>query len=101
MKAPRITGTLITPAQNCEQQTRFVLKPTTSCSWPKTTTRFAARVRGARGTSAHDRANGAAAGPLEADLGAAEDVAVRSAAEIAIPATAQSRSPLTSRPRSR
>ena len=65
MYAPRITGTAWTPAQNWLQHVRSVLKPTMSCSWPKTRMSFALRPAGVRGTCAHDWANGAAESAAE------------------------------------
>jgi hypothetical protein len=56
-----MTGTPCTADQNWLQQDRTALKPTMSCSWPKTSTLFALRAAGVRGTFAHDSANGAAA----------------------------------------
>src|SRR4051812_44301 len=60
MYAPRMTGTVWTPAQNWLQQVSAVLKPSMSCSWPNTTTSLALRAASVRGTLAHDCANGAA-----------------------------------------
>ena len=46
LNAPRMTGTVWTPAQNWLQQVSVVLNPTMSCSWPKTRTSFALRAAG-------------------------------------------------------
>src|SRR6266516_7736733 len=54
--APRMTGTVWTPAQNVLQHVRAALKPPTSCSWPNTTIRFALRRAVVFGTA--DPANG-------------------------------------------
>src|SRR3954447_1108295 len=61
MNAPRTTGTVWTPAQNWLQQVRATLKPTMSCSWPKTRMSFALRASDELGTAAQDWANGAEA----------------------------------------
>src|SRR3954470_6359749 len=60
MYAPRMTGTVWTPAQNWLQQVSAVLKPSMSCSWPNTTTSLALRAAGVFGVFAQDWANGAA-----------------------------------------
>src|SRR4029078_531268 len=76
MNAPRITGTPCTPAQNWLQEDRLVLKPTMSCSCPKTRMSFALRAACVRGTCAQDWAKGAAAGEGACGLGAAFGVRV-------------------------
>src|SRR4051794_41608379 len=58
--APRMTGTVWTPAQNSLQQVSTVLNPSMSCSSPNTSVLFALRAAGVRGICAHDCANGAA-----------------------------------------
>jgi hypothetical protein len=64
--APRMTGIVWMPAQNWLQHESAVLKPTMSCSWPKTTMSLAWRAAVVRGTVAQDWANGAAAGVASA-----------------------------------
>src|SRR6478735_1438874 len=95
MNAPRMTGTVCTPAQNWLQHVRFVLKPTMSCSWPKTRMSFALRACTVRGTCAQDWAKGAAeAEALEAwleTLVVAVAVAATSNMASAAPARSQRR----------
>src|SRR5436190_16581309 len=59
---PRTTGVLpVSAAQYAFWSVWPVLKPVTSCSIPNTSTLFALRPAGVRGTFAHEWANGAAA----------------------------------------
>ena len=66
--APRITGTVRTPAQNWLQHVSVGLNPAASCSWPNTSTRFRLRPAVVFGTDAQALAKGAAAG-VAATLG--------------------------------
>src|SRR6185503_17785306 len=73
MYAPRRIGVPpITTPQNAFSDASAVLKPTTSCSAPNTSTLFAFRALAVLGTLAHDCANGAAASDAEDDEAACD-----------------------------
>src|ERR1700690_3159412 len=74
---PRMVGsTPVIDAHNPFELALRTLNPATSCSMPNTSTLFALRPAAVLGTSAHDRANGAAASVALRALPAALVVAV-------------------------
>src|SRR5436305_14223404 len=96
MNAPCCASTApMKPPISWLQQARFVLKPLTSCSTPKTRTDLALRPAVVRGTCAHAWANGAAddSAPLAelATLVVAVAEAARSITAAAAPARSQRR----------